>query len=936
MLDPTFTATTDRLTFTVTDDDTSFSGSSTSQLDANQTAVVTDASGATLASGAVRLGLAYTFSTGYSTAVLYEVYVGTTLVGFASNVALQPGVSATLTSVQNTTATGTSYSTLASQTYDAAANNTAYGGVGNDNLDGGAGNDYLSSFGGNDSLSGGSGNDTLDGGAGADVITGGAGGDLIYAGDGDDRLVVLAGDGSDTLWGGTGNDVIDASALTGGVAVTFTGAGSGTLTEGGNVDSYYEMERLLLGAGNDTVTGNFGNESVDGGAGNDSLSGGGGADTLAGGAGNDTLIGGTGSDSLLGGDGDDQFRIAPGDGFDTVAGGAGTDTLNMSAFTTTVTVNLSAEGQGSATGGGGTTTFSQIEVLQTGSGTDSITGSSGSDWIETGAGADTIYGGAGNDRLLGGDGADSLDAGEGDDWLEGGTGADTIYGGGGNDSVQGGDGADSLDGGAGNDRLDGGNDADTLYGGGGADLLSGGAGNDSVDGGTGDDTLSGGAGADTLHGSTGLDIVDYSGNTAAISINLQNWTVSGGEADGDFLTGIDGVIGSAFNDTIIGFDGESTDPADAYTNMLYGGAGADLIDGLAGSDGLFGGADADTVLGGAGNDTIDGGDGADLLQGDDGDDQIAGGSGDDRIIGGAGNDTLPGGAGRDTFVLTAGGGSDVISDLDLTLIDGQFTDQIDVSGLVDAQGNPVNWRDALISTDGAGGSLISFPGGETIRLSGIQPAQIEGWAALTALGVPCLTTGTRILTDRGEVPVEAIRAGDLVMTADHGLQAVIWAGGRHLDRAALAARPLLRPVLIRDGAMGNRGDVMVSPNHAVLAEVDGVEMLVRAKHLVETGDPRFVNARGIRALGYHHILLERHGIVFAQGMATETLYPGPVAIAALGPAVAAEIARAFPRLAPVLAGLVEAAHLYGPTARPVARRRDLLGAGRGGAARIAA
>ena len=130
--------------------------------------------------------------------------------------------------------------------------------------------------------------------------------------------------------------------------------------------------------------------------------------------------------------------------------------------------------------------------------------------------------------------------------------------------------------------------------------------------------------------------------------------------------------------------------------------------------------------------------------------------------------------------------------------------------------------------------------------------------------------------------------------------------------------------MIRDGALGNRGDVVVSPNHAVLADVDGVEMLVRAKHLAELGHPRFRIARGKREVGYHHLLLERHGIVFAQGMASETLYPGPMAVAALGPVVAAEIAAAFPLLGPVLAGLVEAGTLYGPTARPVAKRRQVL------------
>jgi Ca2+-binding RTX toxin-like protein len=420
------------------------------------------------------------------------------------------------------------------------------------------------------------------------------------------------------------------------------------------------------------------------------------------------------------------------------------------------------------------------------------------------------------------------------------------------------------------------------------------------------------------------------------------------------------VVGSAFDDTIIGFDDESSSASDFYYNIFEGGAGNDLIEGRGGSDALFGGADNDTVLGGDGNDTVDGGDGNDSLSGDAGNDTmsggtgndllfggigndsmdgdsgedlldagagndiLAGGDGNDTFIGGAGNDTLTGGAGRDIYVLTAGGGADVVTDMDLTLVDGQFTDRIDVSGLVDDFGNPVNWQDAVVASDGAGGSVVTFPGGVSIRLVGIDPSLINGRSALVQLGVPCFGTGTLILTDRGEVPVESLTVGDLVMTADLGLQPVLWAGGRHLDRAGLEAEPLLRPVLIRDGALGNRGDVLVSPNHAVLATVDGQEMLVRAKHLAELGDPRFRIAKGRKEVGYHHLLLERHGLIFAQGMATETLYPGPMAVAALGPVVAAEIARAFPLLAPVLAGTAEAEALYGPTVRPVAKRKQII------------
>ncbi len=1186
MLDPGFSAASDRLTFTVTDDDTSFSGSRSSQLDGNQTGVITNASGQTLASGPIRLGNAYSFWNGVYGVTVYEVYVGGVLSGYVANADIIPGVSGTVTSVSDTGNSTVSYSSIANQTYDPEAANTVPGGTGNDSIRGGGGNDQIYANAGNDTIDGGtgadyidsgSGNDSVYGGTGNDTLIGGTGNDRLFGGDGDDRFIQNASDGSDTIQGGAGRDTLDATAVGGGTTLTFTGNGAGMLNGSSTTVTFTEMEAFLLGTGNDTVNGA---EQTSGFL----VNSGGGNDTVTGGSGNDTLIGGAGNDSLSGGAGDDLFILGASDGTDTIQGGTGTDTLDAGALTSNATISFTSNGAGTLTSGGSGASFSQMEAYVLGSGNDTINGSgqtagftadggagndslvggwgndlliggAGSDTINGGAGDDTVRGGAGNDSLIGGSGRDLVDYSDATEgiWINlntgassGGTGGDTVVGfedllgSGFNDSVNGTDGANRLWGGAG---------ADTLAGWGGNDELYGGTGNDSLDGGAGDDTLVGGAGADTLNGASGLDTADYSASDAAVNVNLQTGTGSGGHAQGDVLSGVDIVIGSAFNDTLTGFDSEWSNPNDVYWNELYGGAGDDLIDGRDGADALFGGADNDTVLGGGGDDTIDGGTGDDLAYGGDGNDRVFGGSGrdtlygdagndqidggdgndalyggtgddtllggsgedvlfgdegndslsggdgndtlsgglgadtldggvgndslsggdgndtlsgglgadtldgglgndlayggagndvlrggagadtlygeadndlidgedgndalyggtgddtllgglgedalfgdegndtlsggdgndtlsgglgadtldggagndsliggdgvdvlsggagddtldggegndslsggdgDDVLIGGAGNDTLMGGAGRDVFVLAPGGGAHVILDFDTTLVDGQFTDRLDVSALRDARGDPVDWRDLVVSSDGQGGTILTFPQGETVRLAGVQPSTVESWSGRMRMGIPCFGTGTRILTDRGEVAVETIRAGDRVMTLDHGWQAVVWAGGRHLDRAALEREPLMRPVVIRDGALGNRGDVLVSPNHAVLAEVDGVEMLVRAKHLAEMGDARFRIAKGRREVGYHHILLERHGIVFAQGMATETMYPGPMAVAALGPVVAGEIAAAFPLLAPVLAGLADAAEVYGPTARPVARRRALM------------
>lgn len=1050
MLDPNWSTSTAGLTFTVTDDDAAFSGSQAGALDANQTGVVTNAAGTTLASGTIRLGTAFTVSDPVGgTVTFYSVIVGTTTVGYASSVPLQPGVSYTVTATASTTATGVGYADLAQLDYEQGSNNSLTGGAGNDSLRGGAGND---------SLSGGAGNDTILGGTGNDTISGGAGSDSLLGEDGDDLFLITNASGIDSVFGGAGNDTISYAGATTGATVTWTATGSGTqnltgvgataftgieavigtglndtlnaasssgavtLSGEGGADSLTGgsvSDMLYGGAGVDTLTGGSGNDTLDGGDdadslyggnGNDLLLGGGGGDLLDGGSGNDTIEGDAGNDSLLGQAGDDTFLLGENDGVDTINGGGIStigDLIDTSLATGPVTVTFSGNGSGTVTATGTTAGFTSIERVQTGGGNDSIYGGTGADSVDAGAGDDLLQGGGGADTLAGGDGDDTLAGGSGSDTLFGGAGddrfvinagdgSDSIVGGTGNDTVdftgfttavtvnfsgagagsisssagtttfsgmeliQTGSGADTVNGGAGADTVETGAGNDRLFGGGGADVLFGGDGADSLEGGDANDTLAGGAGADTMYGGTGLDVVDYSASDAAVNVNLRTWTGTGGHAQGDVLGGVDGVIGSAFNDTIIGFDDENFGAADFYLNTFFGGAGNDVIEGRGGSDQLFGGSDDDSVLGGDGNDTVDGGDGNDVLTGDAGNDSITGGAGDDlafggigndqldggtgadlldggagndvlaggdgndTIIGGSGNDTLSGGAGADTFVVVAGAGSDLITDLDLTLVDGRFTDRIDVSGLLDAQGNPVDWLDATVVSDGAGGSLVTFPGGVTIRLTGVDPALITGQQGLYQLGVPCFGTGTRILTERGEVPVEDVRAGDRVMTLDHGLQRVMWTGGRHLDRAALEAEPLQRPVVIRDGALGNRGEVTVSPNHALLVEVDGVEMLVRAKHLAELDDPRFRIARGKREVGYHHLLLERHAIIFAQGMATESMYPGPVAVAALGARVAAEIAAAFPLLGPVLAGVAEAEELYGPTVRPVARRRDLV------------
>ncbi|ETD01673.1 Hint domain-containing protein [Rhodobacter capsulatus] len=167
--------------------------------------------------------------------------------------------------------------------------------------------------------------------------------------------------------------------------------------------------------------------------------------------------------------------------------------------------------------------------------------------------------------------------------------------------------ADSVVAGAGNDTIRSGAAADTVHGEDGNDLIDGGADNDLLYGGAGDDTFVGGAGNDTFNGGTGLDVIDYSKSGAAVNVDLSTGALSGGDAAGDSIaSGIDGVIGSEFNDSLVGFDHQGTSASDTYTNVFHGMDGDDTIRGQGSDDSLYGGADDDSIEGGAGNDYIEG------------------------------------------------------------------------------------------------------------------------------------------------------------------------------------------------------------------------------------------------------------------------------------------------------------------------------------------
>ncbi|NJB67268.1 Ca2+-binding RTX toxin-like protein [Desulfobaculum xiamenense] len=148
------------------------------------------------------------------------------------------------------------------------------------------------------------------------------------------------------------------------------------------------------------------------------------------------------------------------------------------------------------------------------------------------------------------------------------------------DNMHGMDDADYMLGRGGDDTLKGEEGDDYLDGGAGSDILHGDEGDDSLDGGAGSDFLCGGRivdnGGETLLSDDGTDVVMYTDASQGVNVDLQAGTATTGD-DTDTLLGIDGAVGSRFDDTF-------TAGEDAVTYVFEGGLGNDVYDGTAAED----------------------------------------------------------------------------------------------------------------------------------------------------------------------------------------------------------------------------------------------------------------------------------------------------------------------------------------------------------------
>ncbi|MEO3472973.1 Hint domain-containing protein [Roseomonas sp. CAU 1739] len=135
--------------------------------------------------------------------------------------------------------------------------------------------------------------------------------------------------------------------------------------------------------------------------------------------------------------------------------------------------------------------------------------------------------------------------------------------------------------------------------------------------------------------------------------------------------------------------------------------------------------------------------------------------------------------------------------------------------------------------------------------------------------VVCFAEGTLIMTPAGEVPVERLRAGDMVVTpgASAPFAPLLWVGSLHIDLARQCEPTRVAPVMIKAGALAEGvpfRNLHVSPDHGLL--IDGV--LVPARLLLN--GITVVQQNWLREVTYHHLELARHEVVVSEGALTES------------------------------------------------------------------
>jgi len=161
--------------------------------------------------------------------------------------------------------------------------------------------------------------------------------------------------------------------------------------------------------------------------------------------------------------------------------------------------------------------------------------------------------------------------------------------------------------------------------------------------------------------------------------------------------------------------------------------------------------------------------------------------------------------------------------------------------------------------------VLTFDSSTDVSKITLSQATVSG--VLADVLVICFMAGTLIRTPDGEVAVETLKRGDLVLTAEGVAKPIAWLGLQTVS--SLFSDPMRNwPIRIKAGALAENvpaRDLFVSPDHALL--VDGV--LVHAGALVN--ESSIVRETQVpQSFTYYHVELDDHSLILAENVPAET------------------------------------------------------------------
>jgi hypothetical protein len=193
--------------------------------------------------------------------------------------------------------------------------------------------------------------------------------------------------------------------------------------------------------------------------------------------------------------------------------------------------------------------------------------------------------------------------------------------------------------------------------------------------------------------------------------------------------------------------------------------------------------------------------------------------------------------------------------------------QINLTGIIYSSDDSLQFADGTLTIDNSSGTLAVLHFDPAGTYDFFLAPGVGDSLALTDLA--CFAEGTMIATRHGDVPVERLRLGEFVVTADGGELPVVWIGCRPVASGRHPDPELVWPVRVRAHAFGKERpsrDLFLSPDHAVFV----ADVLIPIKYLINGSS---IAQIAVDQITYYHVELPRHHVLLAEGLPIESLLP---------------------------------------------------------------